>query len=76
VLTERSVAQLNPLMKNKTQVWHNIFESMSRTHGNAVRVIAQKSLLGRSKGGSAGWQMAGLLQTVITVIITDNRNSE
>ncbi|KIK31382.1 hypothetical protein CY34DRAFT_58384, partial [Suillus luteus UH-Slu-Lm8-n1] len=55
--------------KNETQVLHNIFKSMSRTHGNAVPVIAQNSLLGHSKGGSAGWQMAGLLQTVITGII-------
>jgi fatty acid synthase subunit alpha len=62
--------------KNETQIWHNIFESMSRTHGNAVPVIAQKSLLGHSKGGSAAWQMAGLLQTVITGIIPGNRNSE
>jgi fatty acid synthase subunit beta len=62
--------------KNETQIWHNIFESMSRTHGNAVPVIAQKSLLGHSKGGSAAWQMAGLLQTVITGIIPGNRNSD
>ena len=62
--------------KNETQIWHNIFETMSRTHGNAVPVIAQKSLLGHSKGGSAAWQMAGLLQTVITGIVPGNRNSE
>jgi hypothetical protein len=29
---------------------------------NAVPIIAQESLLGHSKGGSAAWQMAGLLQ--------------
>jgi fatty acid synthase subunit beta len=62
--------------KNETQIWQNIFETMSRTHGNAVPVIAQKSLLGHSKGGSAAWQMAGLLQSVITGIVPGNRNSE
>lgn len=62
--------------KNETEMWHNILATMSRTHGNAVPVMAQKSLLGHSKGGSAAWQMAGLLQTVNTGIIPGNRNSE
>lgn len=62
--------------KNETDIWHNILATMSRTHGNAVPVMAQKSLLGHSKGGSAAWQMAGLMQTVNTGIIPGNRNSE
>ena len=62
--------------KNETEIWHNILATMSRTHGNAIPVMAQKSLLGHSKGGSAAWQMAGLLQTVNTGIIPGNRNSE
>lgn len=62
--------------KNETEIWHNILRTMGRTHGNAVPVMAQKSLLGHSKGGSAAWQMAGLLQTVITGIIPGNRNSD
>lgn len=62
--------------KNETEMWHNILATMSRTHGNAVPIMAQKSLLGHSKGGSAAWQMAGLLQTVNTGIIPGNRNSE
>lgn len=62
--------------KNETEMWHNVLATMSRTHGNAVPVMAQKSLLGHSKGGSAAWQMAGLLQTVNTGIIPGNRNSE
>ncbi|KAF8843701.1 hypothetical protein BDN67DRAFT_963867 [Paxillus ammoniavirescens] len=62
--------------KNETEMWHNVLGTMSRTHGNAVPVMAQKSLLGHSKGGSAAWQMAGLLQTVITGIIPGNRNSD
>jgi len=38
--------------------------------------VAQKSLLGHAKGGAAGWQMAGVLQSVITGIVPGNRNSE
>ena len=38
--------------------------------------MVQKSLLGHSKGGSATWQMMGLLQTIISGIIPGNHNSE
>lgn len=62
--------------KNETKIWNEIFTSLARTPGNAVPVMAQKSLLGHSKGGSASWQMMGLLQTVHTGIIPGNRNSE
>jgi len=41
-----------------------------------VPVMAQKSLIGHSKGGSASWQMMGLLQTVGTGIVPGNRNSD
>jgi len=49
---------------------------ISRTPGNAVPIIAQKSLLGRAKSGAAAWQMAGVLQSLITGIVPGNRNSE
>jgi fatty acid synthase subunit beta len=62
--------------KSETQIWQNIFETMSWTHGNAVPVITQKSLLGRSKGDSEAWPMAGLLQTVVTGIVSGTCNSE
>ena len=62
--------------KNETQIWNDIFKGLSRTPGNAVPIMAQKSLLGHSKGGSAAWQMAGLLQSVYHGIIPGNRNSE
>lgn len=62
--------------ENETRIWNEIFTTISRTPGNAVPIIAQKSLLGHSKGGSAAWQMAGLLQSVITGIVPGNRNSE
>lgn len=62
--------------ENETRIWNDIFTTISRSPGNAVPIVAQKSLLGHSKGGSAAWQMAGLLQYVITGIIPGNRNSE
>ncbi|KII85134.1 hypothetical protein PLICRDRAFT_45274 [Plicaturopsis crispa FD-325 SS-3] len=62
--------------KNETAIWNDVFTNISRTEGNAVPVIAQKSLLGHSKGGSASWQMMGLLQSVGTGIVPGNRNSD
>ncbi|KAF8896473.1 fatty acid synthetase alpha subunit [Infundibulicybe gibba] len=62
--------------ENETRIWNDIFTNISRTQGNAVPIMAQKSLLGHSKGGSAAWQMAGLLQTVSTGIVPGNRNSD
>ncbi|EKM78079.1 hypothetical protein AGABI1DRAFT_61049 [Agaricus bisporus var. burnettii JB137-S8] len=62
--------------KNETQIWNDIFTTISRSRGNAVPIVAQKSLLGHSKGGSAAWQMAGLLQYVLSGVIPGNRNSD
>lgn len=62
--------------ENETRIWNDIFTTISRSPGNAVPIVAQKSLLGHSKGGSAAWQMAGLLQYVSTGVIPGNRNSE
>ncbi|KAG6813968.1 hypothetical protein H0H92_005223, partial [Tricholoma furcatifolium] len=62
--------------ENETKIWNDIFTTISRTPGNAVPIMAQKSLLGHAKGGSAAWQMSGLLQTVITGIVPGNRNSD
>ncbi|KAH0585247.1 hypothetical protein H2248_008491 [Termitomyces sp. 'cryptogamus'] len=62
--------------ENETKIWNDIFKTISRTPGNAVPIMAQKSLLGHAKGGSAAWQMSGLLQTVITGIVPGNRNSD
>jgi fatty acid synthase subunit beta len=62
--------------ENETRIWNDIFTSLARTPGNAVPIMAQKSLLGHSKGGSAAWQMAGLLQTVTSGIVPGNRNAE
>ncbi|KAF8071859.1 fatty acid synthase [Lyophyllum atratum] len=62
--------------ENETKIWNDIFTTISRTPGNAVPIIAQKSLLGHAKGGSAAWQMTGLLQTITTGIVPGNRNSD
>ena len=62
--------------KNETQIWNDIFKGLSRTPGNAVPIMAQKSLCGHSKGGSAAWQLAGLLQSVYSGIVPGNRNAE
>ncbi|KAJ7077160.1 fatty acid synthase [Mycena belliarum] len=62
--------------ENETRIWNDIFTSIARSPGNAVPIMAQKSLLGHSKGGSGAWQMAGLLQTVSTGIVPGNRNSD
>ncbi|CAK5268309.1 unnamed protein product [Mycena citricolor] len=62
--------------KNETRIWNDIFTSLARTPANAVPIMAQKSLVGHSKGGSAAWQMAGLVQTVASGIIPGNRNSD
>ncbi|KAJ7762020.1 fatty acid synthase [Mycena maculata] len=62
--------------ENETRIWNDIFTSIHRTPGNAVPIMAQKSLLGHSKGGSAAWQMVGLIQTVTTGIVPGNRNSD
>ncbi|KAH9856627.1 fatty acid synthase [Lenzites betulinus] len=62
--------------KNETHIWNDIFTNLGRTNGNAVPIMAQKSLCGHSKGGSAAWQLAGLLQSVDSGIIPGNRNAD
>ncbi|PPQ94469.1 hypothetical protein CVT25_001102 [Psilocybe cyanescens] len=62
--------------ENETRIWNDIFTTISRTPGNAVPIVAQKSILGHAKGGSAAWQAVGLLQSVITGVIPGNRNSD
>ena len=61
---------------NETHLWNDVFTNINRAPGNAVPVMAQKSLVGHSKGGSAAWQMAGLLQTVVSGIVPGNRNND
>lgn len=57
-------------------MYNDIFTQISRTPGNAIPVMAQKSLTGHAKGGSAAWQMIGLCQTVNSGIIPGNRNAD
>ncbi|KAI0360181.1 fatty acid synthase [Trametes cingulata] len=62
--------------KNETHIWNDVFTNLGRTNGNAVPIMAQKSLCGHSKGGSAAWQLAGLLQSVDSGVIPSNRNAD
>jgi fatty acid synthase subunit alpha, fungi type len=62
--------------KNETYMWNTILKTLDRTAGNAVPIMAQKSLLGHSKGGAAAWQMAGLLQSIASGTVPGNRNAD
>ncbi|CAL1716945.1 unnamed protein product [Somion occarium] len=61
---------------NETHLWNDVFTNLSRTTGNAVPIMAQKSLCGHAKGGSAAWQLIGLLQSVYHGIVPGNRNAD
>ena len=61
---------------NETHIWNDILATLKRSSGNAVPIMAQKSLCGHAKGGSAAWQLAGLVQTVDSGIVPGNRNAE
>lgn len=61
---------------NETHIWNDVFTNLNRTPGNAVPIMAQKSLCGHAKGGSAAWQLAGLLQSVYHGVVPGNRNAE
>ena len=69
-------AHLTPQEENETRIWNNILTAISRTPGNLVPIMVQKSLLGHSKGGSASWQVMGVLQSVNTGLIPGKRRSE
>ncbi|KZS94178.1 fatty acid synthase [Sistotremastrum niveocremeum HHB9708] len=62
--------------RNETHIWDDILRSLNRSKGNAVPVMAQKSLVGHSKGGSAAWQLIGLWQAINTGVIPGNRNAD
>lgn len=61
---------------NETHIWNDVFTNLNRTSGNAIPIMAQKSLCGHAKGGSAAWQLAGLIQSVYHGIVPGNRNAE
>ncbi|KAL0065236.1 fatty acid synthase alpha subunit Lsd1 [Marasmius tenuissimus] len=62
--------------ENETHIWNEVLGSLGRTAGNAIPIVAQKSLLGHAKGGSAAWQMSGLLDSVLTGIVPGNKNCD
>lgn len=62
--------------KNESYMWNTILKTLDRTAGNAVPIMAQKSLVGHAKGGAAAWQMAGLLQSIASGTVPGNRNAD
>ncbi|KAF5321441.1 hypothetical protein D9619_000085 [Psilocybe cf. subviscida] len=48
-LAADDIGVLPSMEKNKTHIWNEIFTTISRTPGNAVPIMAQKSLLGHAK---------------------------
>src|SRR5450755_3745829 len=62
--------------KNETYMWDTISKTLDRSPGNAVPIIAQKSLVGHPKGSAAPWQMAGLLQSIENGVVPGNRNAD
>jgi enoyl reductase-like protein/3-oxoacyl-ACP reductase-like protein/acyl dehydratase len=59
---------------NESRLHHRIQQALHRTPGNPLFVVSQKSLTGHSKGGAAAWQMAGVLQCLVTGQLPGNRN--
>ncbi len=62
--------------KNESSVYNVQFEQLGRTPGNAVPVIAQKSLTGHPKGGAAAWMFNGMLQTINSALVPGNHNAD
>ncbi|WWC63190.1 uncharacterized protein I303_105790 [Kwoniella dejecticola CBS 10117] len=62
--------------KNESGVYNLQFEQLGRTPGNAVPVIAQKSLTGHPKGGAAAWMFNGMIQTLNSALVPGNHNAD
>ena len=74
-LPARAARQLARIM-NLLALNDDVLTNIGHSKGNAIPIMAQKSLCGHSKGGSAAWQLAGLLQSVESAIVPGNRNAE
>lgn len=62
--------------KNESSVYNQQFTQLGRTPGNAVPVIAQKSLTGHPKGGAAAWMFNGMIQTLNSALVPGNHNAD
>ncbi|WRT68298.1 uncharacterized protein IL334_005274 [Kwoniella shivajii] len=62
--------------KNESGVTNLQLEQLGRTPGNAVPVIAQKSLTGHPKGAAAAWQFNGMIQTLNSALVPGNHNAD
>jgi len=59
---------------NEMYMWNLILKTLDCSPRNAIPIMAQKSLVGHSKGGTAAWQIAGLLQSIENGAVPGNRN--
>ncbi len=57
-------------------MYNDVFTNIGRTPGNAIPVMAQKSLTGHPKGGAAAWMFNGLCQSISSGVVPGNRNAE
>ncbi|KAI9637319.1 fatty acid synthase alpha subunit [Dioszegia hungarica] len=62
--------------KNESSVYNQQFTQLGRTPGNAVPVIAQKSLTGHPKGGAAAWMFNGMIQSLNSALVPGNHNAD
>ena len=61
---------------NESELHQRIATALGRTPGNPLLVVSQKTVTGHAKGGSAAWQMIGLMQVLESGEIPGNRNLE
>ncbi|GMG47207.1 unnamed protein product [Aspergillus oryzae var. brunneus] len=62
--------------KNESNVINQQMTHLSRTVGNPLLVICQKSLTGHPKGAAGAWMFNGCLQALQTGIVPGNRNAD
>src|SRR6202035_1399078 len=59
---------------NETELHERLADSMGRSAGAPLFIVAQKSLTGHAKGGAAVFQMMGLCQILRDGVIPPNRS--
>jgi len=60
--------------KNESSILQQEMESLGRTPGNPLFIVAQKWLTGHPKGPAAAWQMNGVMQAMAESAVPGNRN--
>ncbi len=59
---------------NESELYHRLMEHLGRKESSPLLTISQKSITGHCKGGSAAWQLSGLLQAMESGVIPGNPN--